>query len=113
MNSKELNKKIREICDKDEFEIQGGKCIPYIGWFWRDVDFDSDGCSIGIVIPGELKGFIENNKWGYQEFWIKGENWIQLKKLLELAVTNPSRESTKKIWDFMQELEGEDLKGGK
>ena len=106
MKSNLLNQKIREICDEEEFEIKGGKCIPYLGWFWRDVDFDADYCVIGII-PGEFKGFMENNKWGYEEFYLEGKEWNELKKLLEIAVKNPSRTLFNNVWDFIQKLEGE------
>lgn len=107
MKSEELNKNIRELDGLEEFEITGGKCIPYVGWFWRDVDFDSTGCWIGII-PGEFQGFMENNKWGYDGFWVKGEDWENLKKILEITLNLPSKESTKFFWNLIQKLKKKD-----
>lgn len=42
-----------------------GKRVPYIGWFWRAVDFANKRIPIGDC--GEFVGFMENNKWGYPE----------------------------------------------
>lgn len=104
MNSQEINNKIGKICDKEDFQIAGGKCIPYIGWFWREVDFDSDKCYIGII-PNGFKGFMESNKWGYDGFYVTGDGWDKLKDLLYNVIKCSSKESTKILWDFIQNLE--------
>jgi hypothetical protein len=49
----------------DEVDPHGhGKRVPYIGWYWRNVDF-ATGKYIPIGDCGEFIGFMENNKWGY------------------------------------------------
>lgn len=42
-----------------------GKRVPYIGWFWREVDFANGVYVIGAC--SEYIGFMENNKWGYPQ----------------------------------------------
>ena len=105
MTSEELNRGIRAICDREDLEIGGGKCIPYIGWHWRDVDFTEPSYRFG-VIPGGFQGFMENNKWGYSYTrLISGQEWETIKQLLITAVTNPTKETTKAVWDYIQEIE--------
>ncbi len=79
MNSDEINKLIRESESNNErdniFKSSfGDKIIPYIGWFWRDVNFDYKQYTLGIcpndpknlpTEPDHLVGFMVNNKWGY------------------------------------------------
>lgn len=119
MNSEQLNKKIREICDKDELSIEGGKCIPYIGWFWRDVDFDAETYSFGIIPTGTgdyfnspseapYVGFMENNKWGYEYTKpLTKTEWVNVKNLLVIAVLNPNRETTGAVHDCIQKFGSE------
>jgi hypothetical protein len=49
-SSDELNEKI-ELLEKAhrELELCGGKIVPYIGWYWRKVDFDSKTYNFGII----------------------------------------------------------------
>lgn len=102
MNSETLNKKIYEIDDKDELSTSGGKCIPYIGWFWRNVDFDAKTYRFGIL-PGEFVGFMENNKWDYNYTReLTPKEWEKVKALLVDAVTNPTKKTTRVVWDYIQ-----------
>lgn len=57
---------MRDWCDvgDGETDTEYGKHIPYIGWFWRDVDF-SDLSRIPIGNCGSFVGFMKNNKWDY------------------------------------------------
>ncbi len=102
MNSETLNKKISELCDRDDLAIIGGKCIPYIGWYWRDVDFDAKTYQFGIITGGYM-GFMENNKWGYESTRdLTPKEWETVKKLLVKAVENPTKETTSRVWDYIQ-----------
>ena len=116
MNSNELNEKIREICDKadelgyDAFE-PSGKSIPYIGWFWREVDFDSDTLGFGLIptdnstdIEKFRVGFMENNKWGYAEISATKEETSSIKILLEAAVENPTPETLRAVNEAIQAI---------
>ena len=107
MNSNQLNDAIAEICDKDgmPYEAFGGKCIPYIGWFWRTVDFDKDSCWFGVMPPlpdnpgKTYVGFMENNKWNYPEIVIAGDDWVRVKELLVIAVLDPTHDNLKAVDD--------------
>lgn len=106
MNSAELNEELRKIVDEPElygYEAFGGKAVPYIGWYWRDVDFDSPGPYAFGVLPvyeGTLDdndkpraGFMENNKWGYEYVTATPEQWAHIKELLVAVVNNPGRDT--------------------
>jgi hypothetical protein len=54
-----------EVPEGDADPHGHGKRVPYIGWFWRSVDFANGVYYIGNC--GEFVGFMENNKWGYPE----------------------------------------------
>lgn len=60
----EYNDFIRQRADNDGEDH--GKRIPYIGWFWRHIEF-SQPTSIPIGDCGEFIGFMANNKWDYPE----------------------------------------------
>lgn len=117
MTSEELNKRIAEICDGESgisFEAFGGKIVPYIGWYWRNVNFDAEDCIFGIIPEcedepfgephGTLIGFMENNKWGYDAVFAKGEVWKEIRRLLEVAVTEMTNESFRAVNDAIQAL---------
>jgi len=118
MNSIELNAKIRDLDNQDPpiFDAFGGsgKPIPYIGWYWRDVDFDSDGCWFGIIPVGAdgnskpLVGFMESNKWGYREIRVRGETWANIRALAEAAAENPTVETLTALNDAVQALAEEE-----
>jgi len=125
MDDAQLNKAVAEICDDEQFNVNGledtGKCIAYIGWYWRDVDF---GCSYGITlgICGEVGqrealsganmgwvGFMENNKWGYAQFQVKDKRQRRLRQMVEQAVTAPSDKKLQALFDYMQTLRPEQV----
>jgi hypothetical protein len=41
-----------------------GKRIPYIGWYWRHIQFSQRDVPIGNC--GDFVGFMANNKWDYE-----------------------------------------------
>lgn len=116
MNSDELNQAIAELDDKDDlpYEAFGGKPIPYIGWFWRSVDFDrEDGYTLGIlpehqgVLPSDSNdqhrvGFMENNKWSYDYVHIDAEAWTKLKSLIVAAIEEQTKENFQAVDEAMQ-----------
>lgn len=124
MNSGEMNIAIYEI-DKNGLSDQeiynsciGGKIIPYIGWFWRTVDFGADSVWLGIlpVYKSEYGsndkpkvGFMENNKWGYDEFEVKGFKWLYLKKLIITALEDQKENNFRAIDEYMQSLVKEEV----
>jgi hypothetical protein len=116
--SEELNKKIAEIADNEEFAIKYDKSIPYIGWFWRSVDFLQKSYEFGITITSQddeyinedfneddepLVGFMENNKWDYYYTRRTTESeWQEIIKQLEDIVDSPTKEKCQTLWDFIQ-----------
>ena len=113
MKSEEINKIIHSWDSKDmPYEAFGGKAIPYIGWFWRTVNFDSEAYYFG-VLP-EYKGldrndkvrlgFMENNKWDYDYCFCPSIDWHEIKQLIEEAVKNPTHDTLKAVDDKIQSL---------
>jgi hypothetical protein len=110
VTSKELNDAIREVCDRDDLQIEGGKCIPYIGWYWREVDFDAETARFGVIPPEEeggapFVGFMENNKWDYDYTReTTPEEWKEIKDLLEVTVKNSTKNTTQAVWDAIHKI---------
>ncbi len=123
MTSEELNRRIQAVCDDTSitFETFGGKAVPYIGWFWRSVDFDcEDGYDFGIIPPcpgvkhkniwlekpsvRPFVGFMENNKWDYEYIHANREQWHEIKNLLIEAVQDPCEQKLKTANDAIQAL---------
>lgn len=115
MTSEELNKKIAEVCDDEfiGFDALGGKVVPYIGWFWRQIDFDDmTGHSFGIlpVLTGldpndsPRVGFMANNKWGYEYVEADATEWATIKDSLIVAVQTKSVSDFKTANDLIQAL---------
>lgn len=68
------NSYISNLSDNDEnpmFESTYYKKVPYIGWFWRDIDVIKKDVSIGNC--GDFIGIIENNKWEYPDRYMTEE----------------------------------------
>lgn len=115
MTSDEINQKIKELDGRDDLPYVsfGSKAIPYIGWYWRTVDFDAEQVFLGILpvydSPWESNdrprvGFMQNNKWDYDYLPIKGEPWSHLRSLIETALTDMTAEAFKCVDDYMQSL---------
>lgn len=89
-----------------------GKRVPYIGWFWRDVDFAREYYVIGNC--GQFIGFMENNKWGYPQRRLIPSEAEQITKIVQdalglsraggqLSVTLANaRSKLEEIWPLMQ-----------
>ena len=110
MNSEELNQRIKEICNSNtEFDAFGGKPIPFVGWFWREVNFDSETYQFGIIpsdkdYDHDLVGFMENNKWDYSYVRANKDEWKYIKKLLTCAVEKPTNEKLESVNNAIQDL---------
>ncbi len=101
--------------DKDEGDPHGhGKRVPYIGWYWRSVDFVNGSIPIGDC--GEFVGFMENNKWDYPERDLTKEEVAKVIEMLDRAMEENSKggwadqvdSSTKavlaELWDYVTSL---------
>jgi hypothetical protein len=105
-----------DVKDRD-VDVHGhGKRIPYIGWYWRYVNF-SRPTSIPIGNCGAFIGFMANNKWDYPERNLTEEEAMKVIAIVDEAIKinraggnlKEIEESTHKkldeIWDYMQTLE--------
>lgn len=126
MNSKEMNDKIYELDNNNNdnpiYEsVLGEKLIPYIGWFWREVDFDDYPYSLGVIPDGAIKdslfekandrnlvGFMENNKWDYPYINTTIEQSKEIRKLIEVALKDPTKDNFKKVDGVIQSI-GKDV----
>ena len=118
MNEQELNDAIDALCaqwiDGGPFSVSWeGKPIPYIGWYWRYVHFDSEQWEphrLGIIHSrmsdnrGNLVGFMESNKWGYPEFEVPDQEWKELRAIIVDCATAPSAEKCQAVFDKLQSL---------
>ena len=105
ITSERLNTLILELSSRDDllYETYGGKTIPYIGWYWRRVNFDSSDYYFGVLPGGEL-GFMENNKWDYEVCHCSPMDWKMIRRLLETALLNQTHENFKAVDDKIQSL---------
>lgn len=115
MTSDEINAAIStlENADPKVYESPlGEKIVPYIGWFWRTINFDGDCYHLGIlpVIKGfdgnnaERVGFMANNKWDYNYVKETKADRATIRKLLVAACSEPSSARFKAVDDFLQSL---------
>ena len=113
MTSDELNNAIRTIADDEtiDYECFGGKKIPYLGWFWRTVDFDrfiEHGYRFGVVPASAedelvaLNGFMENNKWDYGTVRATPEQCKAIHQALINAVTTRDINDLRVVNDLIQ-----------
>lgn len=93
-----------------------GKKIPYLGWFWRGIDFS------GPIPIGEARlkdaapfvGFMANNKWGYPERNLTEGERLQVIEYLDKAMESEGEgkdTALRELWEYMQTL-NTDTTGG-
>lgn len=120
MKSEKINLAIRRIEDimakNEKWSVKGledtGKCIPYIGWYWRDIDWDAPSITLGVLPscedPNEptegFIGFMKVNKWYYEEFSVTGEVKNKLREMVEHTIIGQSNEKFQVLFDYMQSL---------
>lgn len=124
MTSEELNVGIAALCNDEQLTSSDEKPIPYIGWWWRMVDFNSPYYEFGVVPTGtpaatmhngdtvtpigpfsenDYIGFMENNKWDYPySRKTEPDEWAELKRLLEVAVTEKTADACANVRQYMQ-----------
>lgn len=115
MNDIMLNAEMRAIDREDfPFTVRGlegsGKIVPYIGWFWRAVDFSAPEFWLGYCNDpqGQFVGFMVNNKWGYPEFRITAEQAARVRELLVAVAVDPNETTCQALYDYMQTLAPEE-----
>lgn len=105
LTSKQINDKIREM-----EKHKDTKPVPYLGWMWREVDFDDDSPPpIGIAPPDEeddnvYVGFMLNNKWGYSYARCSTIQWQSIKEAIIQLVEEPSKEHQERVYMVIQNL---------
>jgi len=114
LDNQHLNDKVSELADDERFTVKGlegtGKAVPYMGFGWRSVDFDSP---INLGDNDRFIGFMENNKWGYDEWVISEEQTKEVRDLVSEVVRSPSNQTLQRLYDYLQKCapEGMDTKG--
>ena len=85
------NDQINTFADQENiYSIKGtGKSIPYIGWFWRNIDVIDKIIRIGNC--GEFIGIMQNNKWGYPERRMTEEEVNKFIDFIEQLIENWQR----------------------
>ena len=78
-----------------------GKRAPYIGWFWRNVDFFSGDIPIGDC--GEFKGFMQNNKLDHPERRLTDAEVTDVMCIIDAAVDGSG--NLEDLWEYFQSLE--------
>jgi hypothetical protein len=91
-----------------------GKRLPYVGWYWRSIDFA--GANIPVGNCGDFIGFMANNKWDYPERDLDPEEAAHVIDLLWRARTASGQGGLlseawaardtilTELWDWMQTL---------
>ncbi len=112
MDSDKLNDEIRKAEDEDREKSRvigmenSGKIFPYIGWFWREVNFDRllplAECEGDIGDDKGFVGIIVNNKWGYDEWETTEEQRGEIKALFEKAVAAHNQDGYQALFDYVQ-----------
>jgi hypothetical protein len=102
--------------DKDEEDPRGhGKRLPYIGWYWRHLQFSDGHLPIGDC--GDFIGFIANNKWGHPQRDTTPEEFARIMELIDAAmlenqeggsldeIVKKTHAKLDELWDYLQTLE--------
>ena len=84
----EYNDFLRERADFKDTDTDPngyGKRLPYIGWFWRHLEFSDGHLPIGNC--GQFIGFMPNNKWDYPERLTTADEFASIIKIIDEAMT--------------------------
>lgn len=68
--------------------IENGKRIPYMGWFWRSLYFYKKEIPIGFSDDSDYIGFMASNKWGYPERNLTESEFNQVIEIIDEAMRN-------------------------
>jgi len=81
-----------------------GKIIPYAGWFWRGVDFDTS-ITLGIMEKtpiGDILGFDESGKFDNPWVTLNETQTRQLKDGVTTIVEEPTISKLHDLFELMQ-----------
>lgn len=120
MTSDELNRALAALDDNTAIAppaLDGtGKALPYYGWFWRNVDWDSPitfahaGGDWPHSSPRPIDdvprwvGFCENNKWGYPMFTATPGQSAEVRRLAERLAADPTALHAADLYNYIQTL---------
>lgn len=106
-----------ENADTDNPDCPHGKAIPYLGWYWRGIDFNGPIPIGECTHPEEsvpFVGFMVNNKWGYPERNLTEGERLQVIAYLDKAMESEGEgkdTALQELWDYMQTLNRETTGG--
>lgn len=107
MTSDQLNEFCANADDLD-ITVNGlapyGKTIPYIGWVWRDFDWD-DYKWYPLGHCGDFVGFMVSNKWDYPSIRPTPDQAKAIRALVEAAAASPTSEAFQAVFDYIQGLQ--------
>jgi hypothetical protein len=101
----------------DDDDSPRGKRIPYLGWYWRNVEFSRGSFTLGD--SGDVVGFMEKNKWGYPERTTTKEEFARAIALIDearaidgqggiVSEIHAARDvKLKELYDYLQSLKHE------
>jgi len=80
---RKLNDLVRKVEDKT---LGMDKVIPYLGWFWRDIDEDTEYLIFSLPKGSDYYWLDEAQKWDYPEKVIRnpGEIKIILERMISI-----------------------------
>lgn len=93
-----------------------GKRIPYIGWWWRHIQF-SNLKQIPIGDCGGFIGFMANNKWDYPERYLTESEALEVISIIDSAMLENRKggcladiiaatdKELARLWDYLQSLD--------
>lgn len=84
----EYNDFLRERADFKDGDADDqhghGKRLPYIGWFWRHLNFSEGSLPLGDC--GSFIGFMPNNKWDYPERDTTPDEFAAIMRIIDEAM---------------------------
>lgn len=100
--------------DEDKDDILNGKRVPYMGWFWRHLEFHEGRLPLGF--SNGYVAFMANNKWDYHERYTTPEEFTTIMGFIDAAMAENQKggelgeirrrtnAELKKLRDYLQTL---------
>lgn len=94
-----INEFYNDWCRNNSDPGSGGpsKTIPYMGWFWRDMDFAGKDFTVADNQTGDYAednhfiAFCENNKWGFDQRQMTPDEAVTFINFIDAAMNAPSK----------------------
>lgn len=104
--------------DNEQHSNDSGKRIPYMGWYWRHIEFSNlQYIPIGVARGNRYVGFMANNEWDYDERYLTEDEAHHVILLIDEAmalsqeggelkkIIQNTRDKLRELHDYMQTLE--------